>query len=458
MKCYRCQTVLAKEEYCPTCQADVHVYKRIIYLSNMYYNEGLEKAHVRDLSGAAVALRKSLKYDKMNILARNLLGLIYFEMGETVSALSEWVISRNLKPESNSAEQYLSIVQSGQSKLDVINQTIRKYNQALAYCKQDSKDLAALQLKKVLSLNPNLIKGHQLLALLYMEEGKGDLAKKSLMNAMKIDRNNTTTLRYLQVLDEDFVNGAPPRKGTRKGKEAPVSYRSGNDTIIRPTNFKDYSAVTTILNIAIGAVLGILITWFLIVPNVKQKAKSEANKAILEASDAIATKNQSMKTLEDEITALQNQIAELETNLSTSERIIDTYEKLLIACDALARGDVQGAGDGLELVTPDDLREPARAIYDSINTQASAQYMETVYAEGNDAYRRQDFPVAVEKLARVVEIDEGYHNGDAIYYLGQSYRKLEDYENARLCYEKVAALFPGTEKARNSGNYLESMQ
>ena len=38
-----------------------------------------------------------------------------------------------------------------------MSKTIKKYNQALVYCQQDSKDLAVIQLKKVLSLNPRFI-------------------------------------------------------------------------------------------------------------------------------------------------------------------------------------------------------------------------------------------------------------------------------------------------------------
>ena len=46
-------------------------------------------------------------YDKRNIRARNLLGLVYFETGEVVSALSEWVISKNLQPTRNLASEYI---------------------------------------------------------------------------------------------------------------------------------------------------------------------------------------------------------------------------------------------------------------------------------------------------------------------------------------------------------------
>lgn len=60
-----------------------------------------------------------------NIEARNLLGLVYFETGEVVAALSEWVISKNMRPEKNIADDYINMLQSNATRLDAINQTIK---------------------------------------------------------------------------------------------------------------------------------------------------------------------------------------------------------------------------------------------------------------------------------------------------------------------------------------------
>ena len=95
-------------DYCTGCGADVTLQKRIIRISNLLYNEGLEKATVRDLSGAIVCLKRSLKFNKENIAARNLLGLVYFETGEVVAALSEWVISKNMNVPDNAADLYIA--------------------------------------------------------------------------------------------------------------------------------------------------------------------------------------------------------------------------------------------------------------------------------------------------------------------------------------------------------------
>ena len=166
MKCFQCGCELSDKDFCTGCGADVKLYKKIMHVANRFYNDGLNKAGVRDLSGAIVSLRQALKFNKNHVEARNLLGLVYFEMGETVAALSEWVISKNIRSQKNIADDYINEVQSNPARLETINQTVKKYNQALSYCYTESNDLAIIQLKKVVSLNPRFVKAHQLLALL----------------------------------------------------------------------------------------------------------------------------------------------------------------------------------------------------------------------------------------------------------------------------------------------------
>ena len=122
MKCFNCGCSLSEKSFCTGCGIDVSLYKKIMYISNRYYNDGLDKANVRDLSGAVVSLRQSLKFNKNHIEARNLLGLVYFEMGDVVAALSEWVISKNFRPNKNIADDYINAVQENTTRLETIDQ------------------------------------------------------------------------------------------------------------------------------------------------------------------------------------------------------------------------------------------------------------------------------------------------------------------------------------------------
>ena len=100
-------------------------------VANSYYNLGLEKAKIRDLSGAAQCLKKSLHFSKYQTDARNLLGLIYYENGEVADALVQWVISLNLQPENNLADHYLDEIQRKPGQLEAESQNVKTFNQAL---------------------------------------------------------------------------------------------------------------------------------------------------------------------------------------------------------------------------------------------------------------------------------------------------------------------------------------
>ena len=455
MFCYNCGCHLSEHDFCTSCGADVSLYKKIMCMSNRFYNDGLEKAGVRDLTGAINSLRQSLKFNKNNIEARNLLGLVYFETGEVVAALSEWVISKNMRPEKNIADDYINMLQSNAARLDAINQTIKKYNQALLYCKQNSRDLAIIQLKKVLSLNPKLVSGHQLLALLYIQEGRYDLAKKSLRNAGKIDANNTVTLRYLKEANAALREQNPSRK--QKNDEL-ISYQSGNETIIQPKYLKDNSAVGTIINMVIGIAIGIAITCFLVVPGVRRTVMNNTKAEVLDANNTISSKNQTITSLQSQVDDLTSQITDAKNSEEESANKLESYDKLLTAYETYTTGDIEKAGDALSSVNVDDLSADAKSIYDTINAQVNAEYMAALYKEGYDAYSGKKYDDAVSALSKVVEMDENYENGNALYYLAQAYRKNEDMENAKIYYQKVVELYPNTERAANSQNYLDQSE
>ncbi len=453
MICYRCGQDVGDAKRCPNCGADLTVFWKVRRISNSYYNLGLQQAEVRNLSGAVESLKNSLKFNKYNIAARNLLGLVYHEMGETVAALSEWVISQSYQPDDNLANGYLDEIQKNRGQLDTINQTIKKYNQALHYCQQDSRDLAIIQLKKVLSMNPKLIKGHQLLALLYLQDGKLELAKKSLRNAGKIDANNTTTLRYLKEVNTQLKEKSPSKKPK---DDDLISYQSGNETIIMPKRFKESSLGSTLAYIVTGLVVGAAVTAFLIVPSVKNQAKEDAKQQILEASDTISSNGQTIKDLEQQVSDLQDQLEEEANNNEKVADQIKTYERLLNAYVSYTADDVIAAGQALDKVNTSYLSKKAKSIYKDLNDEVRSQYLDKLYQEGYGYYQRGKYEDAITDLQKIVDEEEDFQDGSAAYYLAQSYRKNGDLDSAKPYYQYVIDKHPGTERARTSQNYVDA--
>ena len=453
MICYRCGQDVGDAKRCPNCGADLTVFWKVRRISNSYYNLGLQQAEVRNLSGAVESLKNSLKFNKYNIAARNLLGLVFHEMGETVAALSEWVISQSYQPDDNLANGYLDEIQKNRGQLDTINQTIKKYNQALHYCQQDSRDLAIIQLKKVLSMNPKLIKGHQLLALLYLQDGKLELAKKSLRNAGKIDANNTTTLRYLKEVNTQLKEKSPSKKPK---DDDLISYQSGNETIIMPKRFKESSLGSMLAYIVTGLIVGAAVTAFLIVPSVKNQAREDAKQQILEASDTISSNGQTIKDLEQQVSDLQAQLDEEANNNEKVADQIKTYERLLNAYVSYTADDVIAAGQALDKVNTSYLSKKAKSIYKDLNDEVRSQYLDKLYQEGYGYYQRGKYEDAITDLQKIVDEEEDFQDGSAAYYLAQSYRKNGDLDSAKPYYQYVIDKHPGTERARTSQNYVDA--
>ncbi len=442
-----------KGDRCPGCGRNVRMIKKLIATSNALYNEGLKRALIRDLSGAADVLRTSLKLYKLNIPARNLLGLVYFEMGEGVRAMSEWVISKNFLPEDNPAGRYLNEIQNSPAQLEVINQTTKKYNQALLYCRQDSSDLAVIQLKKVLSVNPKMVRAHQLLALLYIQEQRYDQAKKTLRNALKLDGSNVTTLRYLKECNLALKH-EPDRKKKEKQNRELISYASGNDTIIQPVKLRDNTALTTVLNILIGVGIGVLITWFLVVPGVKTSVRNEMNVQVTAANETIADKEQTILSLQNQVDQMESQIEAAKLGEEESDTRLTSYQQLLNAYVAYANEDVDAAGVALASVNADYLDTSAQDAYETINTQVNEQYMDAAYHAGDAAYNEGRYDDAIQEFLKIMVLDETYHSGDALYSLAQAYSKNGDDQNAATYYRKIATLYPDTQRARTAERFL----
>lgn len=467
MICPRCGNVIRGAiTYCDSCGAQLTVYKKIMYLSNTYYNKGLACANVRDLSGAVQMLKKSLEMNKRNTVARNLLGLVYFEMGETVAALGEWVVSKHFQPEDNRADEYMEQVQNSPAKFDAMNQAIKKYNLALEAAKQGGDDMAILQLKKAVGLNPNFLRARQLLALLYIHTGEKERARKQLMYAAQVDVANTTTLRYLK----EITAPAEPQKdaagtGEREGRFS----EPGNVRIEAPGNYsEDKPNVMAWVALVIGALVGVLVTFFLVVPNAQRNIRNEFEKNQLDYSSELRIKEAAITSLEKEAELWKTRYEETQRELSgiqIPEYDVDMYNDLFLAVQEYLVVSVK------EEATPEELFELAGKLaeldverMENKDAKMLAQKMqgsifdrvaEPAYTLGRTAHDDGDYGQAAMYLQ--ASYDYGFHTDYCYYYLGKSYQLMEAYEQAAEYYRLLLSEFPDSTLAGYTRTRLGEM-
>ena len=411
MNCPKCGTPLENTYRCPKCEYEEPTMKRIIRASNDHYNVGLSKAKLRDLSGAITSLQMSLKYNKRNTKARNLLGLVYFQMGETVSALSEWVISVHFQGKGNVARNYIKKVQNNQGQLQVINNTIQNYNLALKYLEEGNGDLAIIELKKVVNLNPNYIRAYQLLGLLYIQHKQYSAARKILSRALKLDRNNITTVRYMNEL---VGYSRQRRKGgdVEREKAAYVQIKDPNPIVIERTSggYTDFNTSTlSFVNILIGIIIGAAVVGLLLVPSIQKTKASEYNQAVVGYSSQISERNKEITSLQNQVDTLTDENDKLKNNMDSVGSGADSEQndkRLIQAMKSYLDNDFVTAGTVLADVDKTLLDgQEAQDVYDFLLTNTKDTVINQLYEEACEYYDQKDYMNAVTYFRKVLNLN-----------------------------------------------------
>lgn len=429
--------------------------KRFLYQSNQWYNDGLKKANIRDLSGAIVSLKKSLYYNRDNVPARNLLGLLYYGRGEVAEALVEWIISKNIKASGNIATYYIKKVQESPSELDMINQAIKKYNQCLMYCQQGGEDLAAIQLTKVVAAHPTFLKAYQLLALLYMEAEQYAKARQMIRRAHKLDTTNEITLRYMHELKQLRNDKAAKIK---ESKEQAISYKLGNETIIQPVSstLKDNATMMTILNIVIGIIVGAAVVWFLFVPSVRQNVTRKTNKEVIQYSEQIAAKESEIDLLNKELSEYKAASDATANEMAIAQATKGSYEGLIAAITHYNQENYNWSklADELLAIQTDSLGEVGKATYDQIANEVFEDQCSTLYEAAQKSFDVANYGTAIQKMERVIQMKEGYADGKALLLLMSAYQKNGSADQATAMYNRILELYPDSALATEASTVM----
>ncbi len=425
---------------CPHCGQENHAIKKIIYSSNWHYNQGLAKTKVRDLSGATVSLRQALKYNKRNTKARNLLGLVYYQMGEMVSALGEWVISVHFQPVKNPATGYIKIIQEDPAGLKAANKVIERYNQALEFINENNKDLAILELKKAVKLNPNYVRAYQLLGLLYMERKQYVSARKAFMKAIKIDRNNIDTLRYLKEVNQ--LHEKPEK--TEEPVEGFRPIYDPNPIVIEQKSIRDYNEYNTsyisFINVLIGIIIGAAVIFLLIVPSITKSKAAQYNQAVVEYSAQISERNRDVTNLQKQVDELQAKVENYEGAAITNEDVTAATSYLLSAMKNYLQDSYKDAAYALAEINASALSDEQANIYALLRSQTKTYAMDEMYANGIDCYQNGDYTGAITSFHKVLNLDETYTK--AVFYTARSYHQLGDTNNAAEFYKTIVDHYP----------------
>lgn len=485
MICPKCgNQVSERKNHCDTCGVELSLYKKIWQQSAHYYNRGLECAKVRDLSGAAVLLKRSLELNKRNTDARNLLGLVYYEIGETVAAFREWIFSKHYQPLDNPADVYLEMANADSVRLHAMNQAFQKYNLALESAQQGTDDLAVIQLKKVVGMHPNFVRAMLLLSLLHMKANEAERATRLLKRVLKIDCSNTTALRYLAEIERAVNTGIPMNS---EETESPLDVFSGVPTpAFEEEKYReDKPNVMAFVGLLAGILIGIAVVFFLIVPGREAGIREEYRAQEIDYSESLNSKIAQIRSLETKIESLvqsneelERQAAEAKTkveyvsyeNPEHMQLFADLFEAMNAYVDYLVdrqikSRDGKNPDEALCIKVADELIEVDISLTE--NAQAKEYYQKLCdnvlpdaasykYQNGREDFDNGRYEDAIKDLSDAHRYDSDYDR--PMYYLGRSYQELGNKEQAIYYFDLLLKTCPDSSLAGYASERLISLR
>lgn len=431
---------------------------RIRRASNSFYNMGLERAKIRDLTGAAGFLKTCLNLNKYHTDARNLLGLIYYEMGEVSDALVQWVISMNFQEQDNRADYYLEQIQRKPERLEAVSQNIKKYNQALIQAQSGSDDLAVLQLTRVVDANPRFIKAQLLLAILYISHADYTKAGKCLYKVLKTDKNNPKATWYMSIVKERTGKADIEKK---KLKNAFSHKQMQDDDVIIPPSYRENTGWQSVLNIGAGLLLGAAVIFFMVMPAKEKELNTLHNQEIIGFNEQLNQKNevidglnQQMQQYIDDKTAAEDRLNSL---LESDDSVSSQYVILVKMLQAYREDKLTDAVAlygtfNPSLFTDPEIQAIANGVKQDIETngyQSLEDLAYTMWSAGRLAEGLNYYQICLNIRPE---------NPKVIFNMGMIYRAQGNTEAAIANFTQIVTQFGSSEYAERAGSILAELQ
>ena len=449
MECPNCKDPHVSEHYCRNCGIDTLVYLKSTRISNLLYNQGLEKASKSQYTAAIATLRQSIKFNKNNFVARNLLGLIYYEIGQIGDALGQWIISTNLSKDQNHATGYLQKIQTNPDELYTKNDAVGHYNRGLAHMQNKDIASAIAELTRAKNLNPKFILALNLLTFAHLIDDNKDEALTIISQVLKIDKHNQKASNYYSV-----VTGKPPRTAADGARTPakPLQMTTPPPLQTVEQESKKYSLInlTHIASFVIGALVTFAALFFFVMPGFVGERDREI--ATLQAErhqlgeQLLSERSESQQA----VTELQAQNEELTTRLADIDlehRIVIQATNIEYVRQLVAVGELIEAAEILynidtTLVFGDDIAD-----VQALGEVAFAGAAYDLYNIGLGNYNLGNFEIAIgffERSLRFAELStqSAFFVDDATYFLGRIAQSQGNYHWAQTLFTQVIENHP----------------
>ncbi len=424
-------------------------------ISNRFYNIALDRALSRDLYGATILLKKALKFNSKNINARNLLGLIFYEEGQIIEAVVQWLISKDLfKNEINPANEYLYKVQNDDN--DKFFKSIKMYNSAIDDIDDvketglDKKDNAMLKLYKAVEYNDHNIKAMMLLSVILLSIGEHIKAGAYLLKCQKIDNGNKFINEHMDYVIKNT------KKSEVKEKKIEKIYsikKLENDDAILPRKYIKLSENQKIIFVLIGIIIGVLFHSLIVAPRTSGSSSTIMQDELIRYAELVNDQNKTIRDIRIENNELKTNYEDVSVKLRAYEEqnrlYTSQYETLNSIITDFDNGYISRAAKNYVDLDKDAITDESLV---TLLNQARSR-IEGIGAKrltelGTESWNGGNKNAAISYYQLSLSINPG--DPETMFLLARLYQNLERYKEANELFDKIIAQHPDSNYARRS--------
>lgn len=342
---------------------------------------------------------------------------------------------------------------------DNVKNSIILYNKALESLKIDSEDMAIIELKKSISMNPNFHEAMNLLGLCYSYTKEHSKAMEIFERVVAAENNSVQALRYMSMLNgggsqasaiDGKLRGSRrkiPEKSIEKKGESGVNVLSS----IWINDKKD------ILKYALGFAAGtvIMLTVALSWGAFSQESKPASNEAA-EPGGMVQDIDYKAKyeELEQNFTALQGRVSEADSQVEYYNNVIKLFEVESLA----AQQKPEAAADLLMLLKAVSFKDAEKAKFDEIYNEVMPKACTALLNNGMSLMNSKKYQEAVEKLNKIPVYMSEWRNMDrTLYNVGKCYVYMNDSRNALSAFQQLKDEYPKSQYAAYANSRIKSL-
>lgn len=331
------------------------------------------------------------------------------------------------------------LVANGQVLAENIRNSIVLYNKAIESLSTGSEDIAMIELKKAVSLNPQFYEALNLLGICYNHINDNEKAAEIFSRVLKAENNGVKAQKYMNamgitgqeqpkaVMTRKKVPASPSLSGLQKRAEAQKSSERSRNTKI----------ITYVLCFLAGMVIyGLLSLTWRSPAAADNSGKSNQTTASTQQTSASQDNNQA-----DNSSTLQSELDEANKKIEYYQSAMKLYE-----AESLAAGKkYEEAANLLITLKTAGFTGGESDKYNSLSSDIMPKAALTAYNTGVSLYNTYKYQEALKALEKVQTYDPNFKKNDfVLYYQGKSYQKLNDSKNAVTFFQKLIDTYPNS--------------